>query len=367
MKREVRLLKGRAVGSLLLAIELFNRPSDRGRHEAVLIHADHALELLLKAIIVHKGGRIRRAKEANTLTFGDCVNKCVSERQVQCLSENDAVALRALNGWRDAAQHYYLELPESQLYMAAQGAVTLFGDLLQKVFDESLRAHLPDRVMPVSTRPPTDLHLMLDESFAEIAALIGPGARRLSEAKARLRPIAILEAASRGDDRGPSEAELRRSIRRLRTREDWRVVFPGVASLRLDTSGTGLTYSLRLTKNEGLPVRRVAEEEGVPLAERRVNELDFYSLGLMELVDHLKVITAPKLGAVVEHLGLKDDKQFYKEFRVGKTRHCRYSPRALERLRAELPRLDVDAIWAAHQARRRRVDDRRRSVAGATA
>jgi len=37
MKREVRNLLTRSTDSVLLAIEHFNRPWDRGRHEAVLI------------------------------------------------------------------------------------------------------------------------------------------------------------------------------------------------------------------------------------------------------------------------------------------------------------------------------------------
>jgi len=358
VKREARLLKERSVDSLLLAIELFNRPSDRGRQEAVLLHADHALELLLKAIIVHRGGRIRRSGEVYTLKFSACVNKCLSDIQVKCLTESDAIALRALNGWRDAAQHYFLDLPEPQLYLAAQGAVTLFDDLLQKVFHERLHAHLPDRVLPVSTRPPADLDLMLDETFSGIDKLIGRGVRRMSEAKAMLRLVAILEAANRGEDTAPTEAELRRNIRRLRDGEDWRTVFPGVATLRLDTSGNGLTFSLRLTKREGLPVHRVAEHEGVPLAERRVNELDVYSLGFNGLVRELGSITAPKLGVVIERIGLRLDKDCYREFHIASTPTKspplkRYSLKALDRLRAELPALDVDALWTAHLEARR--------------
>ena len=48
MRREVRHLKQRAIDSLMLSIELFNRPHDGGRVEGVLIHADHAFEMLLK-------------------------------------------------------------------------------------------------------------------------------------------------------------------------------------------------------------------------------------------------------------------------------------------------------------------------------
>lgn len=55
MRKEARLLLQRALDSLLLAIEHFNRPSDRGRTEAVLIHLDHSFEMLLKAAILTLG------------------------------------------------------------------------------------------------------------------------------------------------------------------------------------------------------------------------------------------------------------------------------------------------------------------------
>lgn len=355
MKREVRLLKDRGVQSLVLAIELFNRPSDRGRVEAVLIHADHAFEMLLKAVIRHRGGRIRKPREAQTIGFAECVQKCLSDAQVQCLTASQTVALRALNGWRDAAQHYLLELPETELYLAAQGAVTLFDDLLRDVFGESLRDHLPDRVLPVSTDPPRDLDLLLDSEFAFIQTLIDPRTRRLSQAKARLRPIAILEAAAHGEDMQPTEGSLRRAIQRLRAGDDWRVLYRGVAALQLDTSGSGLTYSLRLTKKEGLPVRLEAEGEnkGVPVAVRRVNELDFYQFGFTDLAGRLSgLVTRGRLTAVIRHLGLKDAQEFYKEIRIGKSSFGRYSQAALKSLQEELPGLDVEAIWQAEKERR---------------
>ena len=53
----------KATDSLILAIEHFNRPIDRGRVSAVLILLDHAFEMLLKAAILHRGGRIREARK----------------------------------------------------------------------------------------------------------------------------------------------------------------------------------------------------------------------------------------------------------------------------------------------------------------
>jgi len=58
MKKEARLLAAKSCNSLVLSTEHFNRPSDRGRIEAVLILLDHAFEMLPKASIVYKGRKI---------------------------------------------------------------------------------------------------------------------------------------------------------------------------------------------------------------------------------------------------------------------------------------------------------------------
>ena len=54
VKRDVSELKKRAINSLVLGIELFNRPHDDGRAEGVLILLHHAFEMLLKAVIKDK-------------------------------------------------------------------------------------------------------------------------------------------------------------------------------------------------------------------------------------------------------------------------------------------------------------------------
>src|SRR5690606_9258283 len=102
MKRETKLLYARAVDSLVMGVDHFNRCWDRGRTEAVLIFLDRAFELLLKAIIVEKGGSIRDKRD-NALTIGydACLRTCFSDAKVKCLSEEDVVALQNLNHLRD--------------------------------------------------------------------------------------------------------------------------------------------------------------------------------------------------------------------------------------------------------------------------
>ena len=69
MKKEARLLLEKAIDSLILSIEYFNRPWDKGRIETVLILLDHSFELLLKAAILHKGGKIRKKRENQTIVM----------------------------------------------------------------------------------------------------------------------------------------------------------------------------------------------------------------------------------------------------------------------------------------------------------
>jgi len=54
MKIKTKQFLERAINSLLLSIELFNRPYESGRTESVLINLDHAFEMLMKAVIYDK-------------------------------------------------------------------------------------------------------------------------------------------------------------------------------------------------------------------------------------------------------------------------------------------------------------------------
>jgi hypothetical protein len=44
-------------------------------------------------------------------------------------------------------------------------------------------------------------------------------------------------------------------------------------------------------------------------------------------------------------LGIQNDEEYFKVLKVGKQTFKRYSPKALDRLKKELPSLDVTGIW----------------------
>jgi len=163
MKRESRLLYAKAVDSLVLSIEHHNRPWDRGRVDAVLILLDHAFEMLLKAAILHRGGAIRKPREKQTIGFDECLRKALSDGAVQFLKQEQVLQLQAINTLRDAAQHHLVDLSEQHLYIHAQAGLTLFRDVVRAVFDQDLQVHLPPRVLPLSTTPPTDLATLFEQ------------------------------------------------------------------------------------------------------------------------------------------------------------------------------------------------------------
>lgn len=354
MKKEVRQLRVKGINALVLCIDHFNRPWDQGRTEAVLILLDHAFEMLLKASIRQKNGRIRKAREKQTIGFDACVRKALTDDKVKCLTKEQALMLQAINGQRDAAQHYLVDLSEHQLYFYAQAGVTLFRDIHDHVFNDKLIIELPERVLPVSTTAPRDLAALFDKEIAEIRELLVPRTRRKMDAIAKTRGLAVLEGAVNGNYEQPGDNELAKLCNRLAVEPDWTKVFPGVASINIASEGDGPNVQIRLTKKEGIPVHLIKEGEGSGgvVAVRRVDELGFYSLGAKQISERLG-LTMPKTIAVVDHLKLRNDLECYKEFKISGVLHKRYSQKAIEKINAALERQSVDDIWAERNKERR--------------
>lgn len=350
MKKEARLLLGKAIDSLILSVEHFNRPWDRGRVDGVLILLDHAFEMLLKAGILHRGGKIRQRRAKQTIGFDDCVRRALSDGVIKFLDEDQALTLQVINGLRDAAQHHLVDVSEPQLYLHAQSGLTLFRDLLKSVFGKSLAEEMPERVLPISTTPPVDLEMLFEGEVEQIRKLLAPGSRKRTEAGARLRSLAIMEGSIRGERVQPGEGDLRRLMEHVRANKTWQELFPGVAAMQLDVDGEGPSINLRLTKKEGIPVQLVPE--GTPgatvIAVKRVDELGFYSLGRDQLAKALG-LTGPKTTAAIRSVELQNDSDCFKEITIGKAKFGRYSQRAIERLKEALTKTPIGEIWKTHR------------------
>ncbi len=135
--------------------------------------------------------------------------------------------------------------------------------------------------------------------------------------------------------------------------KNWAELFNGVAAVEITASGSGPTLCLRLEKKRGIPIQIVPEgtPEASVVAVKRVNELSFYSLGAKELAGKLR-LSMPKAVAVVDDLGLRKDEDCYKEFKIGRSVHKRYSATALDRIREALKKETAEEIWARRQPRK---------------
>jgi hypothetical protein len=362
MKKEAKLLLEKAVDSLVLSVEHFNRPWDRGRLHTVLILLDHAFEMLLKSAILHKGGKIRKAGAKETIGFDSCVRKCFSDGNLKFLTDENVLLLQAINSLRDAAQHHLLDMSEPHLYMQAQAGLTLFRDIMNSVFGKELRLELPDRVLPLSTTPPVDLATLFDHEVQEVRKLISPGKRKGVEARAKLRALAIMDGAIGGERLQPSRSELEKIKKLVQQGKAWDAIFPGVASINITHTGYGPSIDLRITKKDGIPVQLVPEgsTSAHVVAIRRVNELDFYNLGRDDLATATG-LTGPKTSAVIEFLKLKDDPDCHKVIKVGKTKWSRYSQKAILSLKKAL-KDDPDILEKAWNSMRTELKARRRAV-----
>jgi hypothetical protein len=270
----------------------------------------------------------------------------LSDGEIKFLREEQALVLQTINGLRDAAQHHLLDVSEGQLYVHIQSGVTLFRDLLKSVFGQELVTHLPNRVTCVDLSP-TSLATLFDCEIEEIKKLLRPGRRRKVEAMARLRPLAILDATIQGEKAQPSDVDLKQISNGILTGKTWTDVFKGASAVEISADGVGPNLSLRLSKKEGVPIQLLAE--GTPgasvVAVKRVNELDFFSLGAKQLAAKLS-LSLPKTIAVVDYLGIRSRSECYKEFKIGSQLHKRYSEKTLGVIREALEKENADVIWA---------------------
>lgn len=346
MKREAKLLLNKSIDSLALSVEHFNRVEERGRIPSVLIFLDHSFEMLLKACIVERGGKIREQRASETIGFDACVRRSLDDGAIKFISEEQAITLQTINGLRDAAQHYLIEITEEQLYIHAQSGVTLFGDIMKKVFGKDLRSVLPPRVLPVSTMAPRDITSLFNDEIKEIKKLLEPGKRKRTEAYARMRPFAILDATIQGSKNQPSNNVLKKKGDGLLGGQTWQEIFPGIASIELKPESDGTAIGLRITKKEGIPISIVPE--GTPgasvVALKRVNELDYYNLGHKQLSEHVG-LTPPKATAAVWYGKIQENPDYFMELKVGKSKFKRYSQKAITAVKEIIDQESMDTIW----------------------
>lgn len=344
----VRVLRAKAVASLRTSVTAFNGLDNDGRVTIVLLSLQHAFEMLLKAILEAMKQEVFDKRSQRSIPMERAIRLCQQEPGVK-LTDEEAGTIRVLDALRDSEQHWHLVVDEGLLYLNVRAGITLFDDLLHRVFGERLAQHLPARVLPISAEPPQSLDLLVDREYARIANLLEPGRRASAEARARIRTLLASEALADPDAAEVSEADVRRVARGVRDGKTREQVFPKLSSLTSELQGSGLTVEVRFVQKGGLPVTFTSDHTADTSAIRMVDlEKKFY-MGPYDLADKAGLARAKAL-ALRRHLGLDaNDDHYSHRFVFGSTKHLRYSDNALRAMNESATVVDLDRVWESHR------------------
>lgn len=352
LRDDVERLLTQAVDSLTNAVDHFNGSTERGRPATVLILLEHACEMLLKAGLIQRGCDIRVAANGYTLSFEQCLQRATEGGDLKFLNGNECAALRVLNGLRDQAQHFLVDVSEQILYTVAQSTVTLFAKLVASILGVALGERLPRRVLPLSTDPPRTIHIVMDDEYSQLKKLLARGDGENVRVEAKLRCLLAMDRALNGQPTHVPTTELETAKKSVAESQTWDEVFTGISRVRMTADGSGVGIALTISKNEGIPVRvvRDGEQENATIAVRKINNTDFYCFGVRELSKRLK-LGEQKTLALIWRLDVQKDKDCFAVFSLGKSKFKMYSQNALAFIQAELSKLDVDAVYREYRVR----------------
>jgi hypothetical protein len=330
LRREARTLKEKALCSLRRAVTAFNACEEDGRITTVLLHLQHAAEMLLKAVLVQKQVRVFDAGKQTSIGFEKCVKLAMQHAK---LTPEEAGLLRAIDAFRDAEQHWMIVVPEDALFLHARGLVTIFDDLLKRALGDALAEHLPGRVLPISTQPPVSFDVLVDREYGQVRELLRPGKRQRDEARGRIRALLAMESHT-ADVVDMSEADINRVEKAIRGGKARAEVFPRLAGLGVQLSGEGALVTVRFTKGiDGAPVRFIAADD--PTAAAAVREVDLqrrFHISASKLAELLRISTQQSY-KLRKQLAIDPDPQCMHVFTFGKSKHPRFSDTALRKMR----------------------------------
>ncbi|MEZ2745796.1 hypothetical protein ACBQ16_11420 [Halopseudomonas bauzanensis] len=341
--RDARTLKAKAVSSLRIGMQSFNSFDEDGRITTVLLHLQHACEMLLKSVLVQNKAKVFDKLTGRSISFDKCIGLCLAHHG---LTVEEAGVMRGVDSLRDAAQHWFVVVSEDLLYLNVRALITAFDTYLQRALEDDLISHIPSRVLPVSSMPPGDFEFLVDREYRLVAELLEPGRRQRDEARARIRSLLAMESIA-VDEVGISERDIDRIERAVRAGQEINEVFPRLSTVGTRTDGEGVNLVVHFTKKEGAPVRYIGGDD--PADAAAVRELDLqkkFYLGAADLADKIG-LTQPKAKALREYLTIDEDRTCRHLFEFGTTRIPRFSDNAYTKMRECLENNNIEEIWKA--------------------
>jgi hypothetical protein len=188
--------------------------------------------------------------------------------------------------------------------------------------------------------------------FAEIDKLLEGTKRQGARAVARLRSVLAFVAGARESAERVSQHELIAAVKKRRKGQEWAVILPEVAQLKLSTDGSGIPITMRISKDAPIAVRvaKPGEEVVGMLVKQEINLWDVFNMSRDDLAEKLG-LTGPRTHALIYELKLQDDPAAYRELQKRKTVFKGYSKKALDLLRDAKDRLNLEEVWQRHKPR----------------
>lgn len=340
--RDAKTISQKAIHSLRIAMTTFNSYDDEGRITSVLLHLQHAVEMLLKAGLCQKKAKVFDKNTGKSIGFERCVRLCQSNYG---LTESEAGVFRTINALRDAAQHWFIYLPEDLLYLHTRATITAFDSCLKRFLDLDLSTQIPPRVLPISTKLPGDFDFLIDREYKAISELLAPGKRKRDEARARIRSLLAMEAIVT-EEVEISERDINRIERGIKAGDAFETVFPRLNTINTTETGEGPTVTVHFSKKLGAPVQFIGgDDPGNAAAVREVDLQKKFYLSATSLAKSLG-LTSPKATALRRHLGVDENPDCRHVFSFEKTKISRFSDNARNCMKEALNGgIDMDMVW----------------------
>jgi hypothetical protein len=351
VRRVSTQLQRKAVSSLKRAISAFNSTEDEGRETAVLLHLQHAAEMMLKAGLTNRRVAVFDKKSGRSIGFDRCLGLAAEHLE---LDASDVGVLRTIDSLRDDEQHWLGDMSEELLFLHARAAVGVLDRIMQTAFNEKLADCLPSRALPITTQPLEDFDVLIDHQYSQVNDLLQTGKRRRAEARSLIRGMLAMEGHA-AEDVKVSERDVDRVEKGMKEDKKLADVFPRLTTVAAAIQSDGPSMTVHFTKKKGAPVHFVPADD--PTESAAVREVDLqkkFHWTATVLAQKLD-LTRPKATALRRHLGIDDDADCVHEFHFGRLNVIQYSDNAFTRMREALddPATDMDAIWAEHGFGRR--------------
>jgi hypothetical protein len=148
------------------------------------------------------------------------------------------------------------------------------------------------------------------------------------------------------------ESEIEAAITRRRKNQEWEVILPEIAQLKLSTDGSGIPISMRISKQGSIAVRVARPGEPVEgtLIKQEIDPWSVFNMSRDDLAKKLG-LSGPRTHALIFELKIQEDPLCYKELHKKSQIYKGYSKKALDLLRKAQEEMNVEEVWMKHRAR----------------